>query len=84
MLTVSHAQVIGAIGLSHSCTARQADTLGSGLQKRMSNGRRKHVLQNSLTGHVEPPTEGQQIVRAVGSRGGNIVEVGLQSPHPYP
>ena len=49
------------------------------LTRRMSNSRRKHVLQNSLTGHVEPPTEGQLIVKAVGSRGGNIVEV-----HPHP
>lgn len=36
---------------------------------------RKHLIQQVLFGKVEPPTEGQAIVRAVGSRGGNVMEV---------
>lgn len=36
--------------------------------------RRKHLLQ-SLEQEVEPPGEGQHIVRALGSRGSNIIEV---------
>lgn len=39
--------------------------------------RRKHLLQ-SLEQEVEPPGEGQHIVRALGSRGSNIIEVGLR------
>lgn len=41
--------------------------------KRMSG--RKHLIQQVLRGDVQPPSEGQSIVRAVGSRGGNIMEV---------
>ncbi|KAL6762113.1 hypothetical protein V8C86DRAFT_1785013 [Haematococcus lacustris] len=37
-------------------------------------GRRKHVMQG-LGNELEAPTAGQRVVRAVGSRGGNIVEV---------
>ena len=36
---------------------------------------RKHVLQKVLLETVEPPSEGQHIVMAVGSRGSNIIEV---------
>lgn len=36
--------------------------------------RRKHLLQ-TLEQEVQPPSEGQHIVRAVGSRGSNIIEV---------
>ncbi|KAL4422874.1 hypothetical protein ABPG75_009071 [Micractinium tetrahymenae] len=36
--------------------------------------RRKHLLQTLQQG-VEPPGEGQHIVRALGSRGSNIIEV---------
>jgi len=36
--------------------------------------RRKHVLQKVLQEEVEPPGDGQRIVRAVGSRGSNIIE----------
>jgi hypothetical protein len=44
--------------------------------------RRKHVLQSSLMQDVEPPEDGQQIVRAVGSRGGNIIEASVMAqPH---
>jgi probable RNA-binding protein EIF1AD len=42
--------------------------------------RRKHLLQSSLLQDVEPPGDGQQIVRAVGSRGGNIIEVRSMVP----
>jgi hypothetical protein len=38
----------------------------------------KHITQAGLLGEIDAPSEGQRIVRAVGSRGGNIVEVGLQ------
>ncbi len=38
--------------------------------------RRKHLLQ-SLEQEIEPPSAGQHIVRAVGSRGSNIIEVSL-------
>jgi len=37
--------------------------------------RRKHVTQTAFNQEVEPPTSNQQIVRALGTRGGNIVEV---------
>ena len=37
--------------------------------------RRKHVTLNALQQEVEPPGEGQHIVRAVGSRGSNLIEV---------
>lgn len=37
--------------------------------------RRKHVTQASVTQDVQPPQDNQHIVRALGSRGGNIVEV---------
>ncbi len=40
----------------------------------MSRGR-KHVIQ-ALQQDVEPPGAGQSLVRALGTRGGNIVEVG--------
>jgi len=36
---------------------------------------RKHVLQAALAGDVEPPGPDQCIVRALGARGGNLVEV---------
>jgi hypothetical protein len=36
--------------------------------------RRKHILLQSLQEDVDAPSEGQQIVRAVGSRGGHIIE----------
>ena len=36
--------------------------------------RRKHVLQSVLQQHADPPGPGQHIVRAVGSRGSNIIE----------
>jgi probable RNA-binding protein EIF1AD len=39
--------------------------------------RRKHVTQQSLTQDVQPPGAGQSVVRALGARGGNIVEVRL-------
>lgn len=38
--------------------------------------RRKHLLQ-TLEQEIEPPGDGQHIVRAVGSRGSNIIEVGV-------
>ncbi|KAK9830876.1 hypothetical protein WJX81_000816 [Elliptochloris bilobata] len=41
----------------------------------MSKRRCKHVLQSALQDAVQPPTGCQSIVRAVGSRGGNHVEV---------
>lgn len=34
-------------------------------------------MTQGLEQAVEPPKEGQHIVRVAGSRGGNIVEVGL-------
>eukprot|EP00775_Hariotina_reticulata_P009258 gene9258-9424_t len=37
--------------------------------------RRKHVTQTAFNQDVEPPSSNQQIVRALGTRGGNIVEV---------
>jgi hypothetical protein len=37
--------------------------------------RRKHMLQAAVNEEVQPPADGQHIVRALGSRGGNIVEV---------
>lgn len=37
--------------------------------------RRKHVTQTASNQDVEPPADNQQIVRALGARGGNIVEV---------
>ena len=37
--------------------------------------RRKHVTQQSLTQDVQPPGAQESIVRALGTRGGNIVEV---------
>ena len=37
--------------------------------------RRKHVLQDALQQEVKAPVEGQEIVRALGSRGDNLVEV---------
>lgn len=37
--------------------------------------RRKHVALDSLLEEVKPPSEGQAIVRALGSRGSNIFEV---------
>ncbi len=40
----------------------------------MSRRRCKHVLQSVLQDDAQPPTAGQSIVRAVGSRGGNHVE----------
>jgi hypothetical protein len=40
----------------------------------MSRRRCKHVLQSVLQDDALPPTAGQSIVRAVGSRGGNHVE----------
>lgn len=43
--------------------------------------RRKHVTASSQQ-DIQPPGEGQQIVRALGSRGGNIVEVGLGRNNP--
>ncbi|KAK9814192.1 hypothetical protein WJX72_001988 [[Myrmecia] bisecta] len=43
--------------------------------------RRKHVTQGSLQNEVQPPGPGQRIVRAVGSRGGNIVEVEYPDGH---
>lgn len=39
--------------------------------------RRKHLLQQTLQEHIDPPVEGQQIVLAIGSRGGNQIEVGI-------
>ena len=36
---------------------------------------RKHVLQEALAGEIEPPGPDQCIVRALGARGGNLVEV---------
>lgn len=39
--------------------------------------RRKHVLQTVFSQDIQPPAENQQIVRAVGARGGNIIEVHL-------
>lgn len=39
--------------------------------------RRKHVELDFLQKDAQPPSEGQQIVRAVGSRGSNIIEVGM-------
>ena len=45
---------------------------------KMSRRRCKHVLQSSLQDEVKPPAAHQSIVRAVGSRGGNHVEVGDQ------
>eukprot|EP00879_Flechtneria_rotunda_P028248 GHRR01030340.1.p2 GENE.GHRR01030340.1~~GHRR01030340.1.p2 ORF type:complete len:108 (+),score=9.90 GHRR01030340.1:194-517(+) len=41
--------------------------------------RRKHVTQNAISQDVQPPEHNQHIVRALGSRGGNIVEV--EYPH---
>ena len=35
----------------------------------------KHVLTTALQEEVSPPGPGQAIVRALGSRGGNLVEV---------
>ena len=37
--------------------------------------RRKHVTQGVVTQDIQPPADNQHIVRALGSRGGNIVEV---------
>jgi hypothetical protein len=37
--------------------------------------RRKHMLQSAITQDIQPPAANQQIVRALGTRGGNIVEV---------
>ncbi|KAF6259225.1 hypothetical protein COO60DRAFT_1030707 [Scenedesmus sp. NREL 46B-D3] len=37
--------------------------------------RRKHMLQTAITQDIQPPADNQQIVRALGARGGNIVEV---------
>jgi hypothetical protein len=39
--------------------------------------RRKHLLQQTLQEDIDPPLEGQQIVLAIGSRGGNQIEVGI-------
>jgi len=39
--------------------------------------RRKHVLQKVLQEEIEPPGDGQHIVRAVGSRGSNIIEASV-------
>ena len=36
---------------------------------------RKHVLQEAIAGEVDPPGPDQCIVRALGARGGNLVEV---------
>ncbi len=44
---------------------------------RIMSQRRKHVTQAILNQQVQPPEEGQRIVRALGSRGSNIVEVRL-------
>lgn len=44
--------------------------------------RRKHVALNMLQQEVEPPGEGEYIVRAVGSRGSNIMEVRQAAHHP--
>ena len=41
----------------------------------MSKRRCKHVLHSALQDEVQPPTGRQSIVRALGSRGGNHVEV---------
>jgi hypothetical protein len=38
--------------------------------------RRKHMLQTAFSQDIQPPADNQQIVRALGTRGGNIVEVG--------
>ena len=38
--------------------------------------RRKHMTLGSEQQDVGPPQEGQAIVRALGSRGSNLVEVG--------
>lgn len=38
-------------------------------------GRRKHVTLNALQKDVEPPQDNESIVRALGSRGSNIMEV---------
>lgn len=37
--------------------------------------RRKHVTQAAAAGDVAPPEPHQAIVRALGPRGGNLVEV---------
>lgn len=39
---------------------------------------RKHVLQEALADEIEPPGPDQCIVRALGARGGNLVEVRLE------
>ena len=39
---------------------------------------RKHVLQEALAGEIEPPGPDQYIVRALGARGGNLIEVRLR------
>lgn len=36
--------------------------------------RRKHVTQ-ALQQQIDPPTENQRIVKALNTRGGNIIEV---------
>ena len=41
----------------------------------MSKRRCKHVLHSALQDEVQPPLGRQSIVRALGSRGGNHVEV---------
>lgn len=38
------------------------------------SSRRKHVT-HGLSQEIEAPKDGERIVRAIGSRGGNIVEV---------
>lgn len=47
---------------------------------RMSKRRCKHVLHSALQDDVQPPTGRQGIVRALGSRGGNHVEVRCLQP----
>ena len=46
----------------------------------MSKRRCKHVLHSALQDEVQPPTGRQSIVRALGSRGGNHVEVRCLQP----
>lgn len=41
---------------------------------------RKHVLQEALAGEIEAPGPDQYIVRALGARGGNLIEVRLNRP----
>ena len=41
--------------------------------------RRKYLTQTSLVQDVQAPGEGEFVVRALGSRGGNIIEVSSMS-----